>query len=317
MTFRGSPRCSATPAALAARISGAVAGARDPGLSVRIEIEDRPHATAASVRLARGMDELGTKRILATSCDEALDAALAVAALALGAPPATLPAVGSEPVGAASSPNGAPRPSTSASFEPVPDEALAPEREGDASEPRDREPGSAPKGESPSAASPALQGLWSAGIDRGALATLTPVLGLGVGASLGRDELRVRLAYGLPLTTERDEAGVGLERERTDFAALSVEGCRALGGARWLAFCAGLEGRTTRSSQLVALAEQPASSRRRFASGAWAQLGTAFVYRELTWQPRLDVSAQLPLFGSRGAAEVIGARAAFGGCLPF
>src|SRR5688572_26231485 len=59
LQFRGSPRCSAALGALAARISGGVAGARDPELSVAIELEDRTGGTTALVRLARGSSELG------------------------------------------------------------------------------------------------------------------------------------------------------------------------------------------------------------------------------------------------------------------
>jgi hypothetical protein len=37
----------------------------------------------------------------------------------------------------------------------------------------------------------------------------------------------------------------------------------------------------------------------------------------VAWQPRLDVSAQVPLLGGPAGADFVGARAAFGARLPF
>jgi hypothetical protein len=288
VTFRGNPRCSASAEALAMRISAALAGDRDEELRVAIEIEAGGAGTTALVRLARGTSELGATRILATSCAEALEAAVLVAALALGTPPRALPIETPEP-------------------RPAPAAAPAPMQEQDHPQPVPSELGSGPT----------LRGLWSAGVDRGALAAATPILGLGLGASIGRDELRAQVAYGLPLSHERDETDTGFESTRTDFASLTVDDCRGLDGARALSLCAGLEGRLTRASELAARPDQPRSIRRRLAGGASAVAGASFVYRAATWQPRLDISLQLPLLGGAAGATPIGARAVVGGALPF
>jgi hypothetical protein len=300
LSFRGSPHCSAAPDALAARISGAVAGARDRALNVTIEIQGRSPEMTALVRLARGAHEIGAKRIRAASCDEALDAALAVAALAVGTPSPPPP----EPA--------------AAEHEPVPPERepAIPEGERLPSPPRDRA-AVAPSRAGAPVRLPLLHGFWSAGIDHGALTALTPVLGLGVGARVGSGELRVRFAYGLPISSEENDTSTGLERQREDFAALAIEGCRGPDAAGWLSFCAGVEARATRSSELEAPADEPSSGREQLAAGVWALAGASLVYRKAAWQPRLDVSAQLPVVGGPAGADVIGARAAFGARLPF
>jgi hypothetical protein len=95
LTFERSARCSTRLEALAARISSALAGVRNPGLTVEVEMVDARHGTTARMRLARGGRELGAKHIEATSCEEALDAVVAIAALALGSEaPLGAPAAG-------------------------------------------------------------------------------------------------------------------------------------------------------------------------------------------------------------------------------
>src|SRR5919199_1633376 len=82
LTFRGSASCSPAAHELAPQILAAVFGPRNPSLAVEITIVDGAYARA-DVRVVRGSALIGSKTIAARTCHEALDAVIAVAALAL------------------------------------------------------------------------------------------------------------------------------------------------------------------------------------------------------------------------------------------
>jgi len=94
LTVSGTTRCSGDPEGLASRILEATIGTRDPELWVELDILDGAESTAAMVRLALGSRVIGAKRIVAPTCEDALDAAVAVVALALSSKPEATVAVG-------------------------------------------------------------------------------------------------------------------------------------------------------------------------------------------------------------------------------
>jgi hypothetical protein len=309
LTVEGSVHCSAQRDVIAARISAALAGVRHPDLTVEVELADASRGTTAWVRLARASNELREKRIEAASCEEALDAVVAIAALALGS--------AEPPVSAA-----IPHPDADGAPTRLP--ALRPPervaREHSRPTPRVTAPEGADRGSSAFElewSAERWRWLWSVGIDRGATAAATPTLGTGIALRWGRAELRGMLEYGMPSSNEREEVGVVFASVRSDFAAASVHYCRALDAEAWLSLCAGSEARVARSSRIETRMDQPRAEREDLDAGALAVGGASLVYRDATWQPRFDVSALLPALGDTAGVEQIGVRAAIGGSLAF
>jgi hypothetical protein len=87
--------------------------------------------------------------------------------------------------------------------------------------------------------------------------------------------------------------------------------------AGWWSLCAGLEARVARRSRLEAGPDLARTEREQLAPSAAARAGLALVDRDLAWQPRLELGAQLPVVGTSADTRWIGFRASFGAALPF
>jgi hypothetical protein len=332
LSLEASRRCSAERDVLAARIDAALAGTRDPELVVRVELRDVARGTTARVRLARGSRPLGTKRIEASRCGEALDAVVAIAALALGTPtPEGALALGTATPEGALAPPDAPLPlgalSTPAARRRDVAALAAEERDNPEAAAHERPrrarrtppPEEDERGPLSRDRSSLLEGWrWhgGAGVGRGALAA-TPIVATGVGVELGSSELRGSLEYGLPSSHELSDSNLGLERSEADFVAATFDSCHALDGERWLSLCAGVEARATRWSRLEERPDREGVARSGIDAAALAGGGVSIAYRAASWRPRLDVSAQLPIAGTAWEDGSLGVRAAFGASLPF
>lgn len=299
-----SEHCSIAPAVLEQRVASSLVGQRDPELRVAVALADERAGTVAAVRVARGAQVLGQKEIMSSRCSEALEAVVAVVALAVGA-------AAIEPQTTASS--AAPVETPAA----TPADRAAPPSPGGA---RARTAPASPEDagsvdDEASRTSPARwRLLLGAGADRGVLSAATAVVGAGAALSLGLAEWRAQLWYGLPVSFERDEDG-RVDRERSDFAAAAFDHCRSLAGARWLSLCAGLEGRLARVSRVSTSPVGARTDGERLEPGAAARASAALVFPALGWQPRLEVGTLVPVVGT--SADPVGIRAAFGTALPF
>jgi hypothetical protein len=295
--------CRVAEAGLEARIERAVAGPRNSALQVEVEL-DRLDAdaragsepTRARVRLWLGGRAAGDKRLEADSCEEALDAVVAVAALALSTTAANLEHV------QASTPTRAPL------------AALATRRA----------PGSAPAattaGVRVDQARPAATAtdaapwrIWlGAGIDAGSLAQPTALVTGGAARALQRAELRLLGRYGVRVTDEQSEAD--FQSVRSEYGAAALDACLGLDRRRWLSFCAGLELRLKRVQRTSGVAGAPHAESSRLEPSLGPGAALALVLRSVIAQPQLELSAQVPVLG---APSTLAFRAALGGGMPF
>lgn len=280
----GSPACAADPALLERRISGALIGTPDPDLHIELGITGASRLTVR-ITLLRGERALGSKEIVAASCDEALDAAIAVAALALSAP----------------------QPPVKAERSPPPSDAVD----------SDRESAHAELVDAMASHPDAARWRWLAGVgaDHGSLPEPTLVLRVGTSRALGPGELRAFVWYGVP--SIREEVGGALERTRSDFGSMALDYCLHLTGSRWLAACGGIEAGARRFATLESGANRERSEAKRIDATLVAAAGLALSYRSAFVQPALDISAQLPVAGSVPGNGPFGLRAVFGAALPF
>jgi hypothetical protein len=315
LTARGSRRCAVERHELAARIEQSVVGVRNPALAVEVQLWDAAEGTAAVVRLTQGARIIGVKRLVAPSCSETLDAVGAVAALALSSEPAatprsepeTQPATSAREIRLEPETQAAPR-STAPVFE-VPASELD---QGTLVRP-------APiSGNSPGASRWRM--LMALGADVGTLPAPTATVGAGVVASVGDAELRGLAWYGVPSSREEVSQRTGepsrVTSTRADFGAASLDYCQSLQGWRWLALCGGLSAHLTRLSSLEERVDATRELEERWAWSTGISLGVALVYRDVPWQPQLEVAAQLPVIGTAADASP-GFRAALGAALPF
>jgi hypothetical protein len=311
LTARGSRRCSVERHELAARIEHSVVGERNPALAVDVQLWDAAQGTAAVVRLTQRAQIVGVKRLVAPSCAETLDAVSAIAALALSsAPPAT----------ARSEPETQPaqemrlESETQAESSTTPaSEILAPEvDQGVLAQP-------APVTRS-SPSTRRWRVLMAIGADVGTLPEPTATVGAGVVTRAGQAELRALAWYGVPSSREEASQRAGepstVASTRADFGAASLDYCQSLEGWQWLAPCGGLSAHLTRRSSLEERPDAPRDLEERWAWSAGIAVGAALVYRDVPWQPQLELGAQLPVIGT--AADALpGFRAALGAALPF
>jgi hypothetical protein len=298
---------------LAGRILDAVVGTANAELSVDVDIIAGARATAI-VRLMRGAERLGVRKIEAASCEEALAAVVAVTALALSSTVMAVPATGAAEVTASEQPPIVVEPrERSPAIEPA--SAMESESEG-------------PRLEPSAASSSRWRMLAGVGIDVGTIDEGTATIAIEVGAALqlGGGEARALARYGVPTTQQEreeiarfasDDSGSNSTSTRTDFSAAALDYCLGIDTARWLGACGGLELALTRRVQVEHPAGRPRSEREHVALGVGPTAGLALVLRAVALQPQLGLSAQWPLVGARSAAHPIGLRAIFAGSAPF
>jgi hypothetical protein len=327
LTVDAGARCSVGREALAARVLDALVGERAAGLSVHVALDAQGGSVAASVRVARGARELGQTRLVAPSCGEAIDAVVAVAALAVGAAPSVAPrsAPTPRPSSSTSAPasSGEPAPESS-SREPAPEsssrEPASPEPSRETASPEPASPAETDRGATPesTAIGRRFRVVFAAGADQGVLSSATAVVGAGAALGLGEQaEWRALLWYGLPASDEREDSGVGLEKRRSDFAAASLDYCRRMTAAGWWSLCGGFEARVARLARVEDAPDLARIEREQLAASGAARAGLGVVYRELAWQPRLELGAQVPVVGTSADTGWVGFRASLGGSLPF
>jgi hypothetical protein len=178
------PACVAAAGELEARVARALGEASPKGLAASVVIEAVGGGFRATMALRDAEQARGTTAIEAPTCDEAVDAAAVVLALALGEvkrPEASQPTAPEELP--------EPRPSVSS--------AAAPARP---------DPDAAAVERAPSSSSePAMRLALATGVERGTLPRPTLVLAGAWARSFGGVELAAVARYGLPTAEERTE----------------------------------------------------------------------------------------------------------------
>jgi hypothetical protein len=314
-----SPDCEAAVADFQARVNASVVGTASRSRRAHVVIHRRGARYRVDVR-TDGDGASGTKRIAASSCEEAVSTAITVLALALSEPAAEhgVPASArDEPAphevtvvqsGAQANERGEPaassresvtasEPAHESAYEDVPRLSSA-ERTSDID--RD-EPSSAPK---------AVRFALRAGIDAGTLASATGYLGALAAIPAGPFEWRALVVYGLPSAEERIDPGIA-EFRREHYFLFDLGGCYGFGDRVWLAACAAGELSFIQRAHI----DNGASDERTFARVAGV-LSAHVAYRGGTLQPEFELGAAAAAFGA-GDAGPLALRASFGLGLQF
>lgn len=297
---------------LAEQIAERIVGERNAALRLEVALKSGAAATVATLGVWRGAEALGTKTLLAPSCDEALAAIAAVAALAVSHRPAAprhateRVAESSPPAPARAATSPAPTPTAAVHRSPPSPTTTAPHRS--VALERDTSAGDSERDRL------GVSLVGAAGADVGTLAEPAPVIGLGAWLGTAWGELRAVAWYGLPTT--REEISQVTERTTADFLALSLDHCRGLDEQRWFRLCGGLETTLRRTSRLQQEPGEPSRDEAHLEPSFGPLLGAAFAYRAARWAPELDVSMRLPLLEARGPMK-LAVRAAIGAAVPF
>jgi hypothetical protein len=233
-------------------------------------------------------------QVLAPTCDEALEAAVAIAALALSSEsPAQQRSAqqrnaregNAQQRPAASEPGARASESTGGnSVSPIADVHLQTQQ---------------------ASASPETWAAhWAAGANVGSLPTVTAVLTAGLSAELAGGALRTLITYGVPTTQE--EVTQGLERTRWDFAAFGAAYCRRLNGLQWLSTCAGMNASLARARRTSVPVNEARTEQRHLHPTLSAEVQVIFATQRDGWHPELELTAGVPLAGSSRQSPVSG-----------
>jgi hypothetical protein len=321
------PACVAAARELAPSVQRRLGSFSPNELAASVVIDVLGAGYRVSIALRDTEQARGTTTIDAPTCQEAVDAAAVVLALAFGN--ATHP----EPTEAASSPvperagwptaplrsftqpSAAPsdtQPSSAARSAPrdwtrIP-ARWRPSRSGERSVPRDSV--------ATSGAHRATRITLTSGVDRGTLPQATLTLTGAVARSFGAVELAAIARYGLPIAEERVETGFS-ESQRHDFGALELRACRGLGQAVRLSACAGTElgaVRTMRATQGDDRAELDTAQISPRVAGTLAML---VAHRGWLIEPGLELAGAAVVLGRETGARRLSVRVAAGAAIAF
>jgi len=209
--------CPVHAADVASRVDRQLIGARPANTRARVGIEATDAGYRVSVRAERAGKELGLKHLVAATCDEGVEAAVLVLAIAL-----TEPERGLEP--ALTAPSEPPR--ELVFVEPAPPPSLEHDR-------------AAAAADETAAARGRRLGML-VGVETGTVPGAAPYLGVSFALPVEAWELWSALRYGLP-TEEAAVETASSEQTQRDFGALELSVCRGIGVAWRLSLCAGGE----------------------------------------------------------------------------
>jgi hypothetical protein len=297
--------CPITADALERRVGEGLVGERDPALAASITIRETQGGYEVALRTHHRGLTLATKVVTAPSCDEAVEAATVVLALALGEPAPT-PVASAAPARPQPPPIAAPvRPSVGVQPRP---QGLPQEHE--------RQPARHTRD--------SLRVALSAGLDVGTLPASTAYAAAGFSRSVAELELYGVLSYGAPYVDE-SASDVESERTRHDFGALELGACYGLGRHLRVSACASGElgvVRVSRARWTEGTALETDVARPRL-SGV---MTTLLAYRGSPIEPQLELAAVVlaagkhessPPVGPGVAATRVGLRAGLGAAVPF
>jgi hypothetical protein len=274
LTLESAGDCSISAGVLARRVNEALVGARDAGLLASVGITHRAEGYEVTLQTTSADATPATKVVSAPDCDEAIETAVVVLALALGRPATTEIAAR----GAAES----------APMDPI--APAAPRWVAPAVEPR---ADNAPLRDSAARSRSRAGGLGlelSTGIDGGTLPTSTAYVAAGLRHALGNVELRSVVHYGLPYVEEIESHAASRRTER-DFTTLELGACYGFGVALRFAGCAGGELGVLRSQHSVSESGRATRETDELHSRFAAVLTGLLAHRGGVIEPELELSA--------------------------
>jgi hypothetical protein len=315
--------CAITPEALEQRVTELLLGERDPELGAMITIRKVKGGYEVALRTRHGDAASATKVVAAPSCEEAVQAATVVLALAFGTRAVAEPTAGAvaEPAARAVA-----EPTARAVAEPAARAVTRPAVIAAPIGPRVVVEPHADRLQQPRRMREPLRLALSTGVDSGTLQASTAYLAAGLSRSFAPLEVYGALRYGAPHVDE-NVVDAGSERTRLDFGALELGACYGVGHEVRVSACAGSELGVVRLAHSLRLPDGTAVE----TAATWPHLSgvlTALLaYRGGLIEPRLELAGvvlaaegreRVPLLGE-GAAQAprAGLRAGLGAAVAF
>jgi hypothetical protein len=270
-------QCEVEVEPLLARVLEAVAGEPNQSLRVQVRFDDADGGTRATVRTFSDFSETGRKSLVAPTCDEALDAVVAVVALALS----------SAPDGAAEVVDPRAHETNARRLPHTTRHAVPVVRPLKAAEPDDRGVPSEADGQSTRRVS------LAAAADRGTMADPVGLVGLGGALLLGPGELRATAWYGPGERLEVQGAQQSMTRA-SDFASATLDYCYTMDADRWVSACGGFEVGGIRFVESESFSDGTSARSSGVAPSFGTTASAVFGYRVSTVQPELVLLARFP-----------------------
>ncbi len=310
MSVDASLRCAPSSARIEREVAAALAEI-DPAVRASVQLTDRRDAVEAHVELFSGGRFVGSKWLVAPTCEEVTDSLVAVMALALS----TAPSEQFDPPDAAQS-----TPSLRRN-RPTRRErsGLAAARDALGAEGRvARDWSSAEYAEVQHAATVDTRLAFTVGAEQGALPDDVGLFGVSVSRLLPVGELRAAAWYAPGSEVEvADVAGNVVRASSSSFYALGLNYCFGGSNDAWVMGCGGLElgvSDLTRSEQIDGV-QQPDEGE--LSAGLRPTAGALFAYRGRWLQPELLLSAAVNTLGSAPGTDWLALRVAGGVAVTF
>jgi hypothetical protein len=300
------------------RLERALQGSRAAELSASVAIDDGGSGYRVTIGLLDGRKRGGTTVIVAPTCEEAVDAAVVVLALAFGGrfvpegvdpSPSAAASIESEsrPAAPPAEPPGD-SPAFASPLEPTGVELLAPAASA--------RPGREAQRDGASLTSErATRVALATGIDSGSLAQRTMMVSAAVGRSFSGIDLRAVLRYGLPTADETVETE-SMKSHRSDFGAFELRACRGQGRAVRVSACAGAElGAVRVASRLRA--EDAEVDEDRLSPRLSGVLAAVVAHRGGLIEPEIELGGAAVAFGRDAGDPWLVVRVAAGAAVAF
>jgi hypothetical protein len=295
--------CASDSQELERRLPSALDGRGSPRLSASVSLEASDGAIRVTVAVREGSVPRGETALVVSSCEEAVDAAVVVLALAFSAT-ASDAERDDDALTATRRHAGAAAPA-------VPDDELSIQ----SAQPSAGGTESLAAAKLPFARRSSQVSL-AGGVDVGTMPTASAFLAGGVTHSLSVIDLRGSLRYGLPTEDEQVEAGFD-QSVRRDYGAMGLSACYGVGvGVRLLA-CAGGELSLVRLAQRVEIEGRSNLEQDEVFARVSGVLGAVLSRRRGWLQPELELAGSAVAVGRRTGAAPIALRAAAGAAVSF
>jgi hypothetical protein len=302
---RVTPSCGDAALGLEHRVERALEGARRATLEAAVAIDASSTGYRVTIVTRDASSDLGTTEIAAPTCDEAVDAAVVVLALALTERDAPAPAASPD----SESHGVAPEPPVS------PNDPAAPLLVA-AAPARARVDHGVRAPEARPGTSNETRVALATGVDAGTLPHPTLTLSGGIGASLSTLELRALARYGLPATDETVETGL-VESTRHDFATVELRACAGSGQAFRLSACAGAEAGAVRIERHRSAENAAPRDERSLAPRLSGTLAALLAHRGGLVEPEIELAGVAVALGRSDGAPPVALRVSAGAAVAF
>jgi hypothetical protein len=304
--IQAAPACAGRVGELQARLEPLFTRDAARALRASVAIAASGGGYRVTLRTLGADAALAEKVVTLPTCDEAIDAAVVILALAVRAETQREPALPTPSVAAA-----LPKPAPPVRTRAVKVQTPAPLPE---SQPADER--STPRLAGTAAATDASRFSLASGADAGTLPLPTLYVAAGLARSFSALELRGLLRYGLPIV-EEDQDGEVSESYRSDFGALELGACYGTSSKLRVQACGGAELGAVRSSRQIGRPGGYESYESALSPRISGVLAAVVAHRGGRIQPALEFSGSAVALGRDEGASFLVLRVAAGAAVEF